>query len=139
MWESPAEHNEGHTNEGLSYTCRQSISVPLGIPSLGRKPQTGRLLTPSKPIALATLCVAFLYFSWPFTTSVSDSLVILRFGTPAPLPSTSTLATSHLLPITLGWRRSHKRKVHFNSLVQQLGIMCAFDGGFGFLLRRVLD
>ena len=75
----------------------------------------------------------------PFTPSLSESLVILRFGAPAPLPSTSTLATSDLFPIALRWRGSHKRKVHFDRLVQELGIMCAFDRGFGFLLRGIFD
>lgn len=75
----------------------------------------------------------------PFTASVSDSLVILRFGAPTPLPSASTFATSHLLPIALRWRGSHERKVYFDSLVKELGIMGAFDRGLGFLLGGVFD
>ena len=70
---------------------------------------------------------------------MSDSLVILWFRTPAPLPSTSAFATSRLLPIALRWRGSYKRKVYFDSLVKELGVMCSFDRGFGFLLRGVLD
>ena len=75
----------------------------------------------------------------PFTSSTFENLIILWFGTPASLPPTSTLATSHLLPITLRWRWSHKRKVYFDSLVEEFGVMCAFDRGFGFLLRGVFD
>lgn len=63
-------------------------------------------------------------------------LISFRATTSAPSTSSSTTSTT---PPRLPRRRSHKRKVDLDRLLQQLRLMGAFDRGAGFFKGRELD
>lgn len=60
--------------------------------------------------------------------------VFPRTSTPAPLPALPSTLRTPLLR-----RRSHKRKIHGQDLIEQFHAMGALDGGFSFALGGVLD
>jgi len=65
-------------------------------------------------------------------------LFLVCLGATTPRSAASALSSSCLTFSLLRWR-PHKCKIHPNSLLEQLGIVGPFDGGFGLALRRVFD
>lgn len=56
---------------------------------------------------------------------------------PSTLPPSSAPSTRTGLPLFR--RGSHEREIDTDALIEQLRLVGAFDGGFGFFLRRVFD
>ena len=71
--------------------------------------------------------------------SRTSQLLSLRFGASTSLSPALTLPTSALRSFTLLWWRPHESKINTNCLIQELGVVGAFDRGFGFFLRGVFD
>ncbi len=74
-------------------------------------------------------------FSHAQPISITSIISSSRTATPAPCSSLCRRTTS----FALSWRRSDEREVHFNLLIQQLGIVRSINRSSSLVQRWVFD
>ena len=133
---TPDEGDWYHTSRNLYYTCRRSIAYAPR--------HTLNRVDIHASRSESVVAAAFSSFMLPLFVRASkvspyDHLLILSFRASTPLSTASSLPTFPLLTLPFRRRRPHKSKVDSDSLIQQLGIICTLDRGFGFFLGRIFN